>query len=69
MIIVYSLMLTQQLFINLLKESWRDLRWRLQATIMIGLEQPSNIEVVIFKILDLKILDHFILLNYFVLSR
>ena len=69
MIIVYSLMLTQQLFINLLKESWRDLRWSLQATIMIGLEQPSNIEVVIFKILDLKILDHFILLNYIVLSR
>ena len=43
--------------------------WSLQATIMIGLEQPSNIEVVIFKILDLKILDHFILLNYIVLSR
>ena len=62
-------MLTQQLFINLLKESWRDLRWKLQATIMIGLEQPSNIEMAIFKILDLKILDHFILLNYFVPSR
>ena len=36
---------------------------------MIGLEQPSNIEVAIFNILDLKILDHFILLNYIVLSR